>query len=203
MWTGAILAGGRGRRLGGADKGQLEVGGVSIIERQVACLRPLAEAVLVVTNHPARYTSLDATVVEDRVRDAGPLGGVYTALLSAPTDQVVVVACDMPFVTGPFLQHVASVGQAVPVAIPRSPRGHEPLCASYRREIVDAIARQLARGVLSLHALLAAVPVRTIEPEEIAPFDPDGLLFFNINTPDDYARARALAAARARPVVFA
>lgn len=193
MWTAAILAGGRGQRLGGRDKGALELGGRRFIDWHVACLRPIADAILVVTNDAVRYADVGVPVVVDEVSDAGPLGGLYTALLHAPTDQVVALACDMPFLNRSFVQHVAARGREAAVVVPRSTRGLEPLCASYRREIAEVIRRHLARGVRALEALLADVPVRIIEPDEIAPFDPDGLLFFNVNTPDDYARAQALA----------
>jgi molybdopterin-guanine dinucleotide biosynthesis protein A len=198
MWTAAILVGGRGRRLGGCNKGALDLGGERLIDRQLARVRAIADAVLIVTNETERYADLGVPVVVDDLPDAGPLGAVLTALLRAPTDQIVALACDMPFLTAAFVQHVALVGQEVDVAMPRSARGLEPLCASYRREAAEPMRRRVARGALALRDLLADVRVRIIEPDEIAPFDPDGLLFFNINTPDDYARARALAA-RERP----
>jgi molybdopterin-guanine dinucleotide biosynthesis protein A len=49
-------------------------------------------------------------VVADGMAGAGVLGGLYTALVEAPTEQVLVIACDMPFLTAPFLSHLASLG---------------------------------------------------------------------------------------------
>src|SRR5688572_29989704 len=141
MWTAAILAGGRARRLGGLDKSGLTIGSgpsaQSILDRQLAVLGSLTTDILIVGGaSPGRP---GVTVVQDRVAGAGALGGVYTALVEARSDQVLVIACDMPFLTAPFLAHLASLGGAsdagsmVDVVVPRDRHGRHPLCASYHR----------------------------------------------------------------------
>ena len=189
----AILAGGRGRRLGGVDKCALAVGTSSILERQLSLLRGLTPHILIVTADGARLPGVDVPVVADRIPGAGSLGGLYTALAAAPTEQVLVIACDMPFLTAPFLMRLAARGVDVDVAVPRSAAGRHPLCASYARRVAGHLKAQIDGGDLRVREALDGLDVRELGPDELAEFDPDGLLLLNVNTPDDYAKARAAA----------
>ena len=189
MCTAAIIAGGDARRFGGRDKGALAIGEARIIDREIAVLREVADHLVIVANDPDRYRSLGLPIVEDLVPGAGALGGIYTAITVARDTPTLVVACDMPFLSARFLRHLAIAGGEVDVAIPRTAEGYEPLCASYSRGCADPIRRRIDAGALTVLGVLSDVRVREIGPEEIAPYDPDGTLFFNVNTPDDYARS--------------
>ncbi|HAK56946.1 MAG TPA: hypothetical protein DCP38_15915, partial [Acidobacteria bacterium] len=189
MCTAAIIAGGEARRLGGQPKGALAFGATSIIERQFAVLRSITETVFVVANDPEPYAGLGVPVITDEVPGAGALGGVYTALVRATADPVLVVACDMPFIHAAFLRHLVESAGSADVAIPRTAAGYEPLCACYARRCAPRLRQQIDDGVLKVQELLRHVKVREVGPDEIAPHDPDGVLFSNVNTPEDYARA--------------
>jgi molybdenum cofactor guanylyltransferase len=195
MRTAAILAGGRARRLGGQDKSRLVIGGRSILQRQLDLLRGLADRVVVVAREPERYADAGVPVLADAVPDCGSLGGIYTAVASA-AGPVLVLACDMPFVTAPFLAFVMEAGREADIAIPRTGDGYHPLCASYAPACADPLLRRIEAGMLKVTGILSDVRVREMGPAEIAPFDPDGLLLFNLNTPDDLARAERAALAR-------
>lgn len=188
--AGAILAGGRATRFHGRDKSALTIGAGRFLDRQIAALTPVADPVLIVTSQPTRYRSLGVRVVADAIEGAGALGGVYTALAASPAPRVIVVACDMPFLTTAFLTHLARAGHDVDIAIPRTGAGYEPLCASYARTCLEPIRARLDRGRLKVVDLIrAGLRVRELDPAELAPFDPDGTLFLNVNTPDDYHAA--------------
>ncbi len=190
MWTGAILTGGQGRRLGGIDKSALVVGSQSILDRQLALLRALTPHILIVASQAAKTPAPDTTVVTDRVTGAGALGGLYTALVEAPTEQVLVIACDMPFLTAPFLARLAERGTGVDAALPRDERGRHPLCASYDRRIAAHLKARIDCGELRVGDALAGLDIRELGSDELAPFDPEGRLLLNVNTPADYQRAR-------------
>lgn len=194
-WTAAILAGGDARRLGRIDKSALVVGTASILDRQLAVLRGLTPHILIVTSDRARVQAAPAAVriVVDRMPGAGALGGLYTALEEAPTDQVIVIGCDMPFLTAPFVGYLAERGRGVDVAVPRDDRGRHPLCASYARRIAAHVHARIAAGALRVGDALEDLDVRDLAPDELAPFNRDGRLLLNVNTPDDYARARLAA----------
>ena len=185
----AILAGGRARRLGGADKASLVVGGARIIERQLRALAEVTDDVRIVAGDSRRYADLGCRVIPDRIPGAGPLGGLYTALLDATHERVLVVACDLPFVTAELFRRLIDESAAgADAVVPRSARGLEPLCAIYARRCADEARQRIDRGELQMAALLSALRVHEVESTG-TPFD--GIsVFENVNTPHDYARAR-------------
>ena len=193
MPTAAILAGGRARRFGGRPKALLPVGDQRIIDRQIAVLGAVADRVVVVASQRERYAALGIPIWEDLIPDSGPLGGIYTALVRA-AERTLVVAGDMPFLTPAFMRHLEQAGRDADVAVARTADGRHPLCASYGAACAGVIRQSLDRGALKAGDLLAKVRVREIGPDELRPFDPDGMLLFNINTPEDYARSLQLAA---------
>lgn len=195
LWTAAIIAGGAASRLEHRDKSSLLVGGRSILDRQLSAIRPLTDRILVVANHPDRFAAAGLEAVEDRVPGAGALGGIYTALLCATTERVIAVACDMPFVTTAFLAQLARLGAGADLVIPRPGDGYQPLCACYARGCIEPIRRRIAERALRVQDLVCEVLTHEVGREELAAFDPDHTLFFNVNTPEDHARAQQLALA--------
>ena len=196
MATAAILAGGRARRFGGRPKALLPVGGLRIIDRLLAALEPVAGEVLLIARDEQPYRSLGLPIHHDLLPGRGPLGGIYTALAASTAPRTLVVAADMPFLNASFLDRLLDAGRDVDVAIPRTADGYQPLCASYAAGCAAVIRRRLDEGRLAVHGVLADARVREIGPAEMARIDPRGTLCFNVNTPADYARALALAAAR-------
>jgi molybdopterin-guanine dinucleotide biosynthesis protein A len=192
----AILAGGRARRLGGVDKASLPIGRARIIDRQLAALSAVADDIRIVANDRERYAGLGLRVIADVIPDAGPLGGLYTALLDGTHERVLILACDLPFVTPALLHRLVAesgsaeqVDRAIDAVVPRSRRGLEPLCAVYMKDCAGGARARIDRGELKVAAFLADLRVRELGPEALAPYD-DGSLFENVNTPHDHARAR-------------
>ena len=77
----AILAGGRARRLGGADKGALDVGGLRILDRQLEVLRRVASTVFIVGPESEVWRERGVRAVPDEIAGAGSLGGIYSAII--------------------------------------------------------------------------------------------------------------------------
>jgi molybdopterin-guanine dinucleotide biosynthesis protein A len=178
----AILAGGRATRFGGRDKSALQVGGRSILDRQLEELSCLTDDVLIV----GRLLRPDTGVrhVIDRVEGCGPLGGLDAALAAARSDIVAVVACDMPFITSRFLQHLLACRETADAVVPYTSRGYHPLCAIYTRACQPAIARRLDARQLALRDLLPELRLRVVGDDELAGFDYERMLA-NVNTPDE------------------
>ncbi len=187
----AIVAGGQARRLGGVTKSALLVGGRTILTRQLDVLRELDVPALVVADDAAAFAHTGLLVVPDRIPGAGALGGLYTALTYAPTECVIVLACDMPFVTGPLLQHLAEHCGHADVVLPRDARGRHPLCAAYARRVAPHLRARIDAGDLRVGAALDDLVVHEVGPETLATLDHTGRLLLNVNTPDDYAAACA------------
>ncbi len=191
----AILAGGRASRLGGVNKASLRIGAGRIIDRQLPVLREIAGEIFIVAPDAAPYADLGLDVVPDLIAEAGALGGIYTAIVESPRPRTLVVACDMPFLPKALLERLVDTRDA-DLVIPHGERGYEPLCAVYARTCAAPIRQQIARGDLRAWGVPGAVrdtlDVVEIGPEVLAAFDPDGLMFVNVNTPHDYERARNL-----------
>jgi molybdenum cofactor guanylyltransferase len=196
----AILAGGRARRLGGADKSALRIGSRSIFDRQLAALSGLADRIVVIGGAPEPFADGRVRVVPDRVPRAAALGGLYTALCESATPYVLVLACDLPFVSARVLERIAELADgSADAVVPRTADGVQPLCAAYARRLKDRVRRHIDSGHLKVQDLLGAVRVRELGPEDIAHLDPTGLSFFNVNTPGELRQAVRLAARAERP----
>lgn len=199
MLSAAILAGGQARRFGGRDKRALVVGGRPIVDRQVAELARISDDVFMVGGAPgASGLRHPLRIVPDRVHDAGPLAGLDAALAVARYDYVALIACDMPFVSGALLRHMAAVaanhrphGEAA-AAVPRTERGYHPLCAVYTRSCHPLVAEQLAAGHLRMVDMLARIAVREVADDELDRFGGGRRLLANVNTPADCDAAEAL-----------
>lgn len=197
MLTVAIQAGGLSSRMG-EDKALRLFLGRPLIERVIERLRPAADEMIITTNRPAEYAFLGLPLFPDVQPGRGALGGLYTALRAAREPLVAVVACDMPFASAPMLQAAARrlIREDADVVVPETGRGLEPLHAVYRRSTcLPAIEAALQADLWKVTAWFQRVTVRTLPAEEIKRFDPSGLAFWNINTPDEFAGAERLALA--------
>ena len=185
MPSAAILAGGRASRFGGRDKSALVVEGRPILDRQLAALAQVADDVMLVVGNETPPRA-DVRVVRDRVTASGPLGGLDAALAAARHDGLVLLACDMPFVTARLLGHLLSLTPGADAVVPRTERGYHPLCAAYTRACQAAVAGRLARGQFRMVDFLADVRVRVVCGDELAALGDHHRLLANINTPAEY-----------------
>lgn len=186
-----IQAGGQSSRMG-QDKALMPFLGRPLIARMVERLRSPGVSLWVVTNQPEAYAFLGVPLAADRVQGLGPLGGLLTALETASSDLVGVVACDMPFINLALLLAQARllIDEEVDVVVPRSPEGLEPLHAVYRRSAcLPAVQMALETGKRRMIGWFEAVKVRELQAEEIAVYDPHLRSFVNVNTPDEFNQA--------------
>ena len=191
MLTVAIQAGGESRRMG-VDKAHIDFHGQPLIVRVLERLAPLADEILVTTNHPENYSFLEVPCIPDRLPGQGALGGLFTALSAAHHPLVGVIACDMPFASAELLAYQLKVllAEEADAVIPRTPDGLEPFHAIYRKATcLPLVQAALEKGQRRVDSWLAQAKIRYLTPEEIARHDPDGLAFLNINTPDELAAA--------------
>ncbi len=191
--TGVIQAGGRSRRMGGRPKALLELGGRRIIERVLAAVAPAVDDVLVVTNTPELYDFLGLPMVPDAYPDGGALGGIFTGLKAAAGEAALAVACDMPFLRAEVARLVVARAGEADVVIPRVGGQLETMHAVYRKSCLGPMEERLRAGRLKIVGFFEAVRVLEIPEAELAPFGDPAVLFMNVNTPEELARARALA----------
>ncbi len=192
---GAILAGGGATRFGGRPKGLEMVGGERILDRLVAAMTAaIGEPPLLVANAPeAPSWRPDLRIVSDVRPGLGALGGIYTAVIEAPAP-VVCVAWDMPFVSESLIRRLADGLDTHDAVLPESGgrRGVEPLCAAYGPACRDAIGDALTAGDLRAIGFHDRIRVGILPLSEVRGLADPELVFFNVNTADDLAKADQL-----------
>jgi molybdenum cofactor guanylyltransferase len=195
---GFILVGGASRRMG-QDKAQLRLGRETMLERITAQLSPVTSSVTLVGSLRA-YVGHSLPTVPDVHERWGALGGIHAALSAAKTDWSIVIACDLPFVTRDLFERLKSFADESPhksidSIVPLQPDGRpQPVCALYRREAcLPEIERLISAGEHTPRALLANVRTRHAQFAELSDLPGAENFFINLNTPEDFQRAKWLA----------
>ena len=184
----AILAGGRGERLGGVAKGLLTVEGEPVLAR-VLRLAGLVGDVLLVANTPEPYARFGVRTVGDVVPGRGAPGGVHAALVGARTEWVLAVACDMPFVTPGAVRVLLEARSPECEAVCFQVAGRvEPLLALYRTRLAGPWTRALEAGSPSLRGLLADCRGHLLPESALRAVDPSLRAVVSVNTPEDLTR---------------
>lgn len=190
--AGAVLAGGVGRRIGG-DKATVSLGGRPLLLHTLAAVTRVARPVTVIARAESALPPLPQGVTRADEPDGPrhPLAGVVHALERAG-GPVLVCAADLPLLDPATLRVIlvaAALTPDAPAVVPRTGKQLQVLCALYRPAALDGLRARAedARAQDVVAGLGAAV----------VPFDDDAP-FFNVNTPEDVARAEALLAASRR-----
>jgi len=182
--TGVVLAGGRARRMGGEDKGLIELAGRRMVEFVVDALRPQVGALLINANrnpeHYRKLTGLD--VLADELGDfAGPLAGMASALAAARTPLLLSVPCDSPLVASDLAMrlHAALTRDRADIAVARDSDRMQPVFALMRCELLADLRAALGRGERKIDRWYASHRVVEVD------FSDQPQMFLNINTPDE------------------
>ncbi len=197
---GLVLAGGLARRMGGGDKARLEIGGVTILDRVLATLSAQTIGIVINANgDPKRFADTGLTVIADNVPGfAGPLAGILAGLdwLAAQDNGIewlVSVPGDCPFLPDDLVEKLhgarRKMGAGVPLACARSGEWRHPvvglwplaLRADLRKALVDEDLRKIEVWTARHGIAIAEWPDQPVDP------------FFNVNTPEDAARAEKIA----------
>jgi molybdenum cofactor guanylyltransferase len=196
---GLVLAGGLARRMGGGDKARIKINGVSILQRMLTCLTPQCSRVIINANgDTARFADTGCAIVADSVPDfAGPLAGILAGLdwvaADAPAiEWLVSVPGDCPFLPKDLVPrlHDARTASNVPLACASSGEWRHPVVGLWPVSLREDLRHALVDENLHKIELWTARHGIAIAEWSTIPFDP----FFNVNTPEDAARAEAIAA---------
>ena len=184
--TGLILAGGRGSRMGGVDKGLQLHQGRMLVRHVVDRLAPQVSHVLINANRSGtEYATLGYPVVADRIAGfAGPLAGLHAALAAAETPLVVTAPCDSPRLPHDLvgrLRRALLAGHANLAIVTANGRLHPVFCLC-KREVLPHLTEFLAGGGRKIDRWYA-----TLKVVEVA-FDDEADAFENINTREELGR---------------
>jgi len=185
--TGIVLAGGLGRRMGGVDKGLVELAGMPMVAHVIARLAPQVGEILVNANQNAeRYGALGHRVVPDALGGfAGPLAGLHAGLAHATTTHAVTVPCDSPFLPSDLVARLARsmMRDEAQLAVARTFDQPHPVFALVRVDVLPHLGAFLDGGGRKIDAWYATLHVVEV------PFDDCADAFRNINTRDELAAA--------------
>ncbi|HVE49985.1 MAG TPA: gephyrin-like molybdotransferase Glp, partial [Casimicrobiaceae bacterium] len=178
--TGIVLAGGMGRRMGGVDKGLVELNGKAMVAHVIERLSPQVARLLVNANRNVEcYAKFGATVVSDVISDfAGPLAGLHAGLAATTTRFAVTVPCDSPLLPGDLVARLgaALAARDAQLAVAKTFDQSHPVFALVRRDVLPHLVAFLESGGRKIDAWYATLGVVEV------PFDDCADAFSNINT---------------------
>lgn len=192
--AGVILAGGLARRMGGGDKGELLLGGKSILAHVIERLRPQVEALAINANgDPERFSAYGLPVLPDSIEGSpGPLAGVLAGLdwgRSLGFSHIVTAPTDTPFLPRDLTARLKRAAEAAPVELAAAASGGRahPVIGLWPCRLADDLRQALGQGTRKVDEWTVRHGVAVAEFGQGA-LDP----FFNVNRPDDLQEAEAL-----------
>jgi len=183
----AILAGGKNRRMKGENKAFLFVGGTPIVTRVLGILRETFQEIIIVTNSEQDFAAFkkNSIIIEDLIKDSGPLAGIYSALSITTQEAVFFVACDMPNLHNALILRLVNYFKKsdFDVVVPRINSFIEPLAGIYRKGLKDRLKVFLHTSKdYSIKSFLRTVDVGYLDLEDNSL---NRKIFSNLNTPQD------------------
>ena len=191
-----ILAGGQSRRMG-RDKRALpwtpaaDGSPQTLLRHVVAAVSRLTDDVVLVANDDPGVPG--ARIVGDLYPRSGSLGGIYSGLAAAAHDLAFIAAADMPFLNPMLINSLAERAVRADAVVPVIEGRPEPLHAVYRKTVLPPARQRIERRDLKVAPVFDAVSTVWVSETDLCMLDPDLRSFWNLNTPEDYDRALALA----------
>jgi molybdenum cofactor guanylyltransferase len=190
--TAVILAGGRGRRMGGEDKGLIDLNGKPLIEHVIRGIAPQVDSVLINANRNlARYQAFGYPVVADSLRNyQGPLAGFVAALEVIDTEDMVTLPCDGPLVPSDMVERLYQARQAAQAEIAVAHDGNriQPVYALIPKRLTESLRQYLDGGDRKIDLWYERHRVAS------ADFSDNARSFVNVNTLQELDKLQGSAA---------
>ncbi|WP_321368669.1 molybdenum cofactor guanylyltransferase [uncultured Draconibacterium sp.] len=179
--TTIILAGGLSKRMG-TDKALLEIEGKTLLERAISLCKPFSSELLISSNHKS-HTSFGYRVVEDEIKNCGPMGGIYSCLKQSDNAWNLVLSVDAAYINDNFLEFLISNAGDFDAVVPFTEKGAEPLIALYNKSICPAMEKKLQAGDYRVQNLLRESNTKWLDSGKL--LEENKRLFTNLNRPED------------------
>jgi molybdopterin-guanine dinucleotide biosynthesis protein A len=191
--TGVILAGGKSKRMG-ENKALLKIDGIPVIEKTADLLQKLFNEVIIITNTPDEYSFLGLKMFGDIYLNAGPLGGIHSALTNSHTEKNFILSCDIPFMTADVIREIIGYKTELPVTVVKADGYIQQLAGLYKRSILPEIEAILGCSYESrkckVLTLLENVGAEIIEAEAISSCRNE--TFLNMNSRADFQKVQTI-----------
>lgn len=181
--AGLILAGGRAQRMGGEDKGLIELNGRAMISYIIDTLQPQVEEILINANRNLeQYGAFGHQVITDENNDfQGPLAGFASGLHHCQTDFIVTTPCDGPFLAYDYVHrlHMAAQKSDSKISVAFDGERLQPVYALIHKNLLPDLLAFLSSGDRKIDRWYAQHAFAKADFSDIAE------MFTNINTPAD------------------
>ena len=182
--TGVILAGGKASRMGGQDKGLLELKGKPLWQHVAHALRPQVDKLIVSANRNLEvYRASGLPVIQDCIADyPGPLAGMLSVMQQSDSDWFLFSPCDTPFIPDNLAERLSSESEGYPALWVHDGERDHPTIALIHRKIVPELQHYIDQGERRVMVFLKSLGGRSVD------FSESQQAFSNVNTPEDLAR---------------
>ncbi len=183
--TGIILSGGKSSRLG-VEKGLADFNGKPLIQYAIDTLQAVCDKIIISANNQLDdYAAFGYEIVEDQVKDIGPMGGLMACLERSDTRYNFVISCDTPFVLSDLFPFLLESIENFQVAVPVHHDNYiEPLCAVYATNVIWQLQHCIVSGNYKLTDFIAEVKTKKLTVNDQLSFYHDEM-FVNMNTRKD------------------
>ncbi|HPB81316.1 MAG TPA: molybdenum cofactor guanylyltransferase [Spirochaetota bacterium] len=179
-----IIAGGKSRRFG-EDKTLYVYRGKPLIAHVFDIVRRIFTQVAIVADRGERFSWLGVPCYPDLIPDAGPMGGIYTALHHSVTERTFIVAVDMPGLCEDLVRHLVEMSRGKKITVPCIGGRYEALHAVYTRQCLPEIEVLVKSGKLKIVQYLDEAGPTCIGEQEVRMFADPAEVFRNVNYQDD------------------
>ena len=189
------MSGGLSTRFNGQNKAFIEVGGRRILDRLYGIFSELFDEIILVTNDPLQFAEWDLTIVSDVFPVRSSLTGIHSGLFYMKNQFAFFSACDTPFLEKGLVEVLLeNIDRQQDIIMPETSAGMEPLCAVYAKRCLNTAERHIRHNKFKIQRALSCHRLKKIPETILRAKDPELRSFFNINTPEDLARAQEMAA---------
>ena len=182
-----ILAGGKSSRMG-EDKGLITVNNQAIVQYILNTCKSISDSILIVTNNE-QYQQFGYSIVKDKIKNIGPIGGLYSGLLASHHQFNLVISCDAPAVSVDLLQLLATkIANGKDVVISKYGSQHHPLIGLYSKSIIDVIQDLIEKQTYKLSKIYENDRAMVIDFSHFPAKE-----FLNLNTKSDLETFKKIA----------
>lgn len=174
-----ILAGGKSSRMG-QDKGMMNFDGAPMVKSIIHTAKKITDHIIIIANNP-EYNQFNYPVYQDKVKDIGPIGGIYTGLLHSNFDKNIILSCDSPFVNPALLKFLVDNSDDHDVTVPVNQGRSHQLIGIYSKNCLQILKNQIELGKYRIRDAFDLMNVNLLDADHF-----DSKIFSNINTIEDF-----------------
>jgi len=176
-----LLAGGKSSRMG-EDKGLMQFKGKQLAEYAIRVLSSVFPKIVIVTGNIC-YEGLGVEIINDRISNKGPAGGIHSALFHSAYEKNFITACDMPFITSSAVRYIIERSAEAEITVPVFDGRMQPLFGVYDTSCLAKWEELVAGGINKIETLVTFFDCKLVDVDSCEFFNEK--IFPNMNSPTD------------------